>query len=66
MEFTELTNGERSRTYVFPNGEVKVENVVRLCVRPSGTHRLETQDGTKWIVPAGWLGIKVDADKWSV
>jgi hypothetical protein len=64
LEFTTIT-GERSRTYTFGDGTVTVEKVTRLCVRPSGTHRLETVDGKKVIVAASWLSISVDADEWS-
>lgn len=65
LEFTTIT-GERSRTYTFGSGVVTVEKVTRLCVRPSGTHRLETADGRKVIVAASWLSISVDADEWCV
>lgn len=64
LEFVNIT-GERWRTYTFGDGSVTVENVVKLCVRPSGTHRLETADGKKLIVAANWLTISVDADAWS-
>jgi hypothetical protein len=66
MEFKEITNGERSRTYIYSgNHELTIKNVVRVCVRPSGTHRLETKDGEKLIVAGGWMAIKIDADTWS-
>jgi len=64
-EFKEVTVPEKSRTYVFPTGEVTVNNVAKVCVRPSGSHRLETATGEKYIVPAGWLAIKIDAESWS-
>ena len=65
LVFKEL-NDERSRTYYFPIGPpMKFENVQRLCVRPSGTHRLELADGAKVIVPAGFRAIVVDAEEWS-
>lgn len=64
LEFTTIT-GERSRTYTFGDGSVTIENVVKLCVRPSGTHRLETAEGKKFIVAANWLTIAVDANEWS-
>ena len=63
--FKEVTVPEKSRTYVFAAGEVTVLNVVRVCSRPSGSHRLETAVGEKYIIPAGWLAIKVDAEAWS-
>jgi hypothetical protein len=66
MNFVEITNGEKKRTYIFPNGKLEVLNVARICVRSSGTHRLETSDGQKWIVPTGWIGILVEADTWSL
>ena len=57
--------GERSRTYTFGDGTITVEKVTAICVRPSGTHRLQTEDGKKIIVAANWLSILVDADEWS-
>ncbi len=66
LKFTELKNGERSRTYVFASGEVQVQNVQYLSVRTSGRHRLVCKDGQKWIITAGWLAIKIDADEWSL
>lgn len=65
LEFKDVTNGEKSRTYRFADGSVTVANVTRVCVRPSGSHRLETADGKKFIVAAGWLAIEVVADDWS-
>lgn len=56
---------EQARTYVFASGEVRIEGVARVCVRASGTHRIETNDGTKYIVPSGWLAIRLEVDKWT-
>lgn len=64
LSFTEVKNGEKSRTYIFGSESVTIENVIRICVRPSGGHRLETADGSKYIVNAGWLAIKIVADVW--
>lgn len=64
-DFQEIKNEDR-RTYIYPDGQFTVEGVVRLLVRPSGTHRLETADGRKFIVAAGWLAIEVVAKDWSV
>lgn len=59
-------DGEETRTYVFPGEcEVTVVGVNRLCVRPSGNHRLETASGEKWIVAAGWIAIRSRASHWS-
>jgi hypothetical protein len=67
LKWTVLYRPERSRTYVFPgNEEFRVDGVTRICVRPSGSHRLETKDGLKVIVKAGWLAIKIVADDWSL
>jgi hypothetical protein len=66
LQFVELDKGEKSRTYVFPQGEVTIMDVARICFRPSGSHRLECTNGTKYVIPAGFLAIKVEADQWSV
>ena len=35
-------SGEVFREYVFANGKLRIENVTELCIRPSGSHRLNT------------------------
>lgn len=65
-EMTKLEPSENSRTYHFPNGTFKIENVHALAVSESGTHRLETGDGRKWIVPVGWMAIEIDAAEWTL
>jgi hypothetical protein len=58
--------GERKRTYAFPGGAtVMIENVTAICVRPT-SHRLETKDGRKFIVPGKFISIEIDASGWSV
>ncbi len=57
--------GERSRTYYYGDGNnITIENVIKLCVRPSGNHRIETSSGKKVIMAADWLCLELDTDKW--
>jgi hypothetical protein len=56
---------EVSRTYHYRDHALTVKNVVAVCVRPSGTHRLESGDGKKWIVAPGWLAIEIDTPEWT-
>lgn len=64
LEFQEV-KGEKSRTYHYGCGTTfTVDNVVKLCVRPSGNHRLENKDGKKYIVDGGWIAIEIDAESW--
>lgn len=66
-ELVPLNPPERARTYHFPTGgKVTLNNVTHLLSRPSGTHRLMTADGRKWIVPAGWVAIELDVDEWTL
>jgi hypothetical protein len=66
IKWTELNPTERSRTYHFPGGEVvTVNEVARLEVRESGTHRYETKDGRKGFVSKGWLWLEIDVEAWS-
>ncbi len=66
LEFKELEFPENSRTYLFPDGEtVTVDGVTSIAVSESGTHRLNDEDGDKWIITTGWLAILIDADEWS-
>jgi len=72
LTFTELSPPNRSRTYYFPKGEkITFFCVEKICVRPSGVHRLimnpAANDGNKLaIVQSGWLAIAIDADKWTL
>lgn len=66
LEFKQVTNGELARTYHFSNGNVRFDNVLAVCVRPSGGHRLELVDGSKAIVSSGWLAITLEGvSAWS-
>jgi hypothetical protein len=67
IQWTELSPPERKRTYHFPNGEMMTfENVVRVEVRESGKHRIETKDGRKAFVCPGWLWMELDVDTWTL
>lgn len=66
-ELKKLEPAERSRTYHFPDGKTKtIHSVTHLLARPSGSHRLKTQSGRLWIIPAGWLAVEIDADDWTL
>jgi len=66
IKWTELDPPERKRTYLFPGGErVTFENVVRVEVRESGKHRVETADGRKAFVCPGWLVMEIDTAEWT-
>ncbi len=57
---------EQSRTYTFPNHQqITIVGIKSINVSKSGTHRLNTIDGKKHIVPSGWLHIAFDAPKWT-
>ncbi len=65
-DFVELQPIEKSRKYTFPSGAtVELEAVKRLAVSESGTHRIETADGIKHIVPSGWIHIEIVTDEWT-
>lgn len=64
-EFVRLAETEKSRTYHYAGHSLTIQNVTAVCVRSSGTHRLETADGRKWIVNAGWLAIELDVPEWT-
>lgn len=66
IKWTELNPAEKKRTYHFPGGEeVTFENVVRIEVRESGKHRLETADGRKAFVCPGWLWMELEVAEWT-
>jgi hypothetical protein len=66
IKWTELNPAERKRTYHFPGGDsISFENVVRIEVRDSGKHRIETADGRKAFVCPGWLWMEIDVPEWT-
>ncbi len=65
LDFTRIEPPEKKRTYLFANGQVSFENVVAVCIRPSGSHRLELADGRKIIVAANWLAIELEIGSWT-
>lgn len=66
LNFVDLTPPEKKRTYVYRDGsELTIENVARLCVRPSGSNRIETIDGQKWVILAGFIAVRIEVDSWT-
>lgn len=60
------TVNEQARTYRYPNNEyVTLENVISINVSKSGTHRLNLQNGSKVIMPPGWISIMFNAPDWT-
>ena len=56
---------EAKRTYQYGECEIAYHDVVRVCVRPSGSHRLELKSGEKVIVLPGFKAVKIEVDKWT-
>ncbi len=64
--FITLKDVENERTYFWPgNNSLTVKKVARIAVSERGTHRLETADGEKLIVPPGWLYMKLKMAEWT-
>lgn len=62
----QISPAEKSRTYFFADGTSKeFANVVALDVTKSGFHKLETADGSKFIVAPGWRYIALNVAAWS-
>lgn len=60
VEMTKLSVPEVGRTYNFPDGScITIPGVTHIAVRPSGNHRLTTQDGNLHIVKDGWIHIEI-------
>ena len=51
---------ESKRTYVFPAGEMVVDQPQALKVSASGGHRLTTFDNKAVYIPPGFIGIEID------
>lgn len=66
INWKEINPIERTRIYHFGNGEIaKFENVARVEIRASGTHRIETAEGRKAFVRPGWQWLEIDTDAWT-
>lgn len=55
---------EEYRTYVFPTGEVTIENVLELYTKREnsnefggGSHRIVTESGEVAYIPVGWIAL---------
>ena len=46
------------RTYMFEGFEITVENVKRIYISDTGSHRIEDNTGVVWYIPAGWRYFK--------
>lgn len=65
MTFEMRDVAEQKRTYYFPDGHIALDNVVKVGISNT-THRIETKDGKKYIVPNRWIAIELSGvDKWS-
>lgn len=59
---------ETSRTYRYADTEIRLEKVIELVVRESGSHRVKTADGQLHIIASGWLAISIEDEThdWTV
>ncbi len=61
---------EEFRSYMFPGGDtITLNKVNELVVRPSGSHRIKTDDGLLHVISAGWLAISIkdeNGQEWTV
>lgn len=66
INWTVLDPAEKSRTYYFADKQVlHIKDVVKIEVRSSGKHRIETKDGKKFWVNTGWLWMEIDTPEWT-
>lgn len=56
---------KQDRVYYFKEYNFTLKNIVKLNVSKTGTHRLEDEDGIKYIVPSGWFLISFNAKNWT-
>jgi len=62
-EFTTVNEG--SRTYHYLEGSLCFKNIESVCIRPSGSHRLNLKDGRKVVVVPGWKALEISGiDDW--
>lgn len=66
IKWIQLDPPEKLRRYHFTKDSViEFENVVRVEIRPSGKHRIETAEGRKAFVASGWLWMEIETDEWT-
>lgn len=57
---------EKSRKYIYSNGfKLNIKNVIDVTISDSGNHRIETEDGKKYIVTTGWVAVELDTEQWT-
>ncbi len=64
-EMIKLATPEKCRIYHYKDHQIAIKDVVAVCVRPSGSHRLETADGKKWIIMPGWDAVELETETWT-
>jgi hypothetical protein len=61
LNFREITPPENRRSYIFPhNQRVIIEGPAKIAIADSGNHRIQTTTGERFIIPTGWLAIKIE------
>ena len=66
IKWIKLNPPERMRVYTFPGPhKIAFKDVVRIEIRDSGKHRIETADGRKAFVAPDWYLLEIDTDKWT-
>jgi hypothetical protein len=61
-----LAHVEQERTYHYADGSSKTFlGIAYVGVTKSGYHRLEAEDGCKFIVAPGWRYITLMVDEWT-
>jgi len=65
LEFMEVD--EPTRTYHYADGStLEIPSGVKsMAVTSSGTHRINANDGRRWIVVPGWIAVEFTADDWT-
>lgn len=54
MRVSDVEEYELSRKYIYPDGEVVIDNPWRVFIAKSGSHRVQTADGNVNYIPPGW------------
>jgi hypothetical protein len=64
-EMVALDPPEAKRTYHYADGsKFTVKNVAAICIRPSGSNRLEA-DGKKYIILPGFIAVEFESSDWT-
>ena len=54
-----ITVNEAQRIYTYKDKTISFKDIESICVRSSGSHRLNLKNGDRVVVQPGWLTLRI-------